>query len=229
MVPGRSRRVMVTSLEVLVYVLLAALAAVVVGSGLSGTVNSWRAQHEGEDGTFTPVEQHCHQVRRATLCDWTGTWESDIGDRRVEGVLLDEDLGTAEGDPPPGPVRPVLYHDAYSDPQVVYRPGDRTWLVAPALTVVLIGGFGYLAWRMRSWSRRAVGGVGRRAVPRSAVGDPQTSALTGGRSHPRDGDVRRVGEASVVRVGQAATVRPCRGSRGGAVVLSSRWRWAVQL
>lgn len=151
---GKARRGIVTSLEVLVYVLLASVAVVAVGSGLSGTVNSWRAQHDGEVGTFTPVEQHCNLIRGAMLCDWTGTWESGAGDRVVEDVLLDEDLGTAEGDPPPDPVHPVLHHDAYSDPQVVYRPGDRTWLLAPAVTAALLGASGYFAWKMHRWSRR---------------------------------------------------------------------------
>ncbi|PRZ08365.1 hypothetical protein BCE75_103294 [Isoptericola sp. CG 20/1183] len=117
-------------------------------------VNGWRAQHDGEVGTFTPVEQNCNVVRGARFCDWTGTWESDADDRVVEDVLLDEDLGTVEGDPPPHPVHPMLYHDAYSDPQVVYRPGDRTWLLAPAITAALLGVLWCLAWKMHRWSHR---------------------------------------------------------------------------
>lgn len=152
---GKARRTIVTSLEVLVYVLLGCAAVIAVGSGLSGTVNSWRAQHDGEVGTFTPVEQHCSLIRRAEVCDWTGTWESDVGNRVVEDVLFDEDLGAVEGDPPPDPVHPVLHHDAYSDPQVVYRSGDRTWLLAPALTAALLGVFGYLARKVRTWSRQS--------------------------------------------------------------------------
>jgi hypothetical protein len=151
---GGARRGIVTSLEVLVYVLLAGVAVVAVGSGVSGTVNSWRAQHDGEVGTFTPVEQHCGLIRGATLCAWTGTWESDAGDQRVEDVLLDEDLGAAEGDPPPDPVHPVLHHDAYSDPRVVHRPGDRTWLLAPVVSAAVLGGVGCLSRRMHRWSRQ---------------------------------------------------------------------------
>ncbi|MCR1982199.1 hypothetical protein NSA53_08105 [Cellulosimicrobium cellulans] len=159
----RTQRAIATSVEVAIYVVLACAAVVAVGSGVSGTINGWSAQHDGEVGTFTPVEQSCDRSRSAVVCTWTGTWASDTGERTIEGVLLDEDLGTAEGDPPPGPVHPTLHHDAFSDPQVVYRPGDRSWLLSPVIAVALLGMVGVAAWRTRRWSRRVASGAGREA------------------------------------------------------------------
>jgi len=161
----RARQAIATSIAAVVYVLLACAAVVAVWSGISGTVNSWHAQHDGEVGTFTPVEQHCSSNRGTPSCRWTGTWEPEARDRVIKDVLLDESLGTAEGDPPPGPVHPTLHHDALSDPQVVYRPGDRTWLLTPAVTTVFLGGSAYLAWKTHRWSRRAAAAAARRTGP----------------------------------------------------------------
>lgn len=160
---GKSRKAVAISIEVVVYVSLACLAVVMVGSGISYTMNSWRAQHDGEVGTFTPLEQHCQTNRRGGMhCWWRGMWQSDADDRVIADVLIEDDLGTVEGDPPPGPVHPTLHHDAFSDDShVVYRPGDRTWLQAPALLAVGLGGSAIAAWRVRRWSRRFAADAGR--------------------------------------------------------------------
>lgn len=166
MVSGRLRRVSVTIVELVAYVLLSVGAVITVVSGVSGTVNSWDAEHGGEAGTFTPVEQVCSRHRATVSCSWYGTWVSDVDGRTIQDVLLDDSLGAEEGDAPPEPVHPTLHSDKLADPQVAYLPGERTWLLAPAVSVLLIGIFGALAWRVHRWAaaRRAPGITEKRST-----------------------------------------------------------------
>lgn len=161
MASGRLRRSGVTIVEVVAHVLLAAGAVITAVSGVSGTVNSWQADHGGETGTFTPVDQHCSRHRvMAVICSWNGTWVSDVDGRVLRDVRLDDSLGTEEGSPPPEPVHPTRHSgDLAADPQVVYLPGERTWLLAPIVTILVIGILVSLAWRMHRWAgaKRAPG------------------------------------------------------------------------
>ena len=154
MASGMLRRIGVTVVEVVAYVLLAVGVAVAAMSGISGTVNSWDAEHGGETGTFTPVEQSCSRHRVATvMCVWRGTWTSDVDGRTLRDVLLDDSLGTDEGDRPPEPVHPTLHSDKLADPQVVYLPGERAWLLMSAVSILLIGIYVVLGWRIHRWAR----------------------------------------------------------------------------
>lgn len=160
MVSRRLGRVGVTVVEVVAYVLLAAGAVITVESGVSGAVNSWDAERGGETGTFTPVDQHCSRHRLTTvICSWNGTWVSDVDGRVLHDVLLDDGLGSEEGDPPPKPVHPTLHSDKFADPQVVYLPGERTWLLAPIASILVMGIQVVLAWRVHRWAtaKRASG------------------------------------------------------------------------
>jgi len=151
---GGLRRVVVTVVEVVAQVLLAVCGVVLAVSGVSSAVNSWHAEHGGEVGTFTPVEQACSRHRVTTvICTWNGTWTSDADGRTLREVHLDDSLGTQEGDPPPEPVHPTLRSDKFDDPQVVYLPGERTWLLAPAVSILAIGIYVVLAWRVHHWAR----------------------------------------------------------------------------
>jgi hypothetical protein len=150
---GRVRRIGVTVVEVVAYVLLMVGAIITAASGVSGAVNSWEAEHGGETGTFTPVEQHCSRHRVTTVvCTWNGTWVSDVDGRILRDVHLDDSLGSEEGDAPPEPVHPALHSDRFADPQMVYLPGERTWLLAPAVSILLIGIQVVLAWRVHRWA-----------------------------------------------------------------------------
>lgn len=166
MVSGRLRRVGVTIVEVVAYVLLAVGAVITVVSGVSGTVNSWDAEHGGETGTFTPVDQHCSRHRATVTCTWNGTWVSDVDGRTIQDVLLEDSLGSEEGDPPPEPVHPTLHSDKLADPQVAYLPGERTWLLAPAVSILVIGIQVVLAWRVHRWAtaKRAPGITEKRST-----------------------------------------------------------------
>lgn len=120
MASGMLRRVGVTVVEVVALALLVVGAVITVAAGVSGTANSWHAEHGGEVGTFTPVQQHCSRHRFTTeICSWKGTWISDADGRTLRDVLLDKSLGTEAGDPPPEPVHPTLHSDKFADPQVV--------------------------------------------------------------------------------------------------------------
>ncbi|MFD6446528.1 hypothetical protein ACFWEJ_15595 [Promicromonospora sp. NPDC060204] len=127
-------------------------------------MDSWQAEHGGETGTFTPVEQDCSRHRVTTvICAWEGTWTSDVDGRTLRHVRLDDGLGAEEGDPPPAPVHPTLLADKVADPQVAYLPGERTWLLAPALSILAVGIFAVLAWRVHRWARekRTARGLGQ--------------------------------------------------------------------
>lgn len=146
------RRIGVTVVEVIAHVLLAVGVIVIVVSGVSGTVDSWQAEHGGETGVFTPVEQDCSRHRATVICTWNGTWTSDVDGRTLREVHLDDGLGTEEGGPPPAPVHPTLLTDKFTDPQVAYLPGERTWLLAPAVSILAVGTFAALAWRVHRWA-----------------------------------------------------------------------------
>jgi hypothetical protein len=151
---GRVRRIGVTVVEVVAYVLLTVGATITAASGVSGAVNSWEAEHDGETGTFTPVEQDCSRHRVTTvICTWNGTWASDVDGRILRNVHLDDSLGSEEGDAPPGPVHPTLHSGRFADPQVVYLPGERTWLLALAASILIIGVQVFFAWRVHRWAR----------------------------------------------------------------------------
>jgi len=143
---------------------IACLVVVTVLAMVTWSVDAYRATHGGTVGTFVPGRQSCSTYRVTTTCVWYGTFTSADGATRVEEVMLDESLGTAEGDPPPAPVSPVVYGGA-SDVPKAYRPGSVDWVLVPALGIAWLGVMASLARRVELWRRRHTQARVRSAAP----------------------------------------------------------------
>lgn len=114
------------------------LVATAVAS-IQGATDGWRAHHGGIRGTYTVTECHLHQSRQLTTWDCPGSFVSDDGTIRTQG-MLDATGERDNGERVPATIADARAHD------VSPISGGIWWAWPVAGLVVALGGSVLFVW-----------------------------------------------------------------------------------